>query len=105
MPVFAIGQYHPGDEGAKRRREADQAHQRGNTDYQRQRRRRVHLAQVRAGDVAEKRAGEEVGAADDSADDRDNQRRFLPGGHAVEQGRRFMTLCVSSQPRQGKHWQ
>ena len=80
VAVFAVRQYHAGDEGAKRGREADEVHQRGDADDEHQGGCGIDFAHARAGDVAQKRVREVVEGDDEADDDGEDDGRFEVGG-------------------------
>ena len=99
VAVFAVRQHHAGDEGAKRGREADEAHQRGDADDEHQGGGGIDFAHARAGDIAQKRMREIVKRHDKADDDGKDDGRFEVSGQPLEQ-RRFMAARAVRRRRQ-----
>ena len=99
VAVFTVRQYHAGDEGAKRGREADEAHQRGDADDEHQGGCGIDFAHARAGDVAQEGMREVVEGGDEADDDGKDGGRLDVAGQSFKQ-RRFMATRAVRRRRQ-----
>ena len=85
VPVFAAGQNHAGQEGAKRRRQSHRRHQQRDADHEAERGGDEDLAQAGHGDIAEDRPGQIGAGGDHHGDGRKRDQRHLPAGPTINQ--------------------
>ena len=104
MPEFGVGQNDARQERAKRWGQADHIHEHGDADHDEQGDGCINLAQVRAVDIAEHRAGEENPRQHHKRDSADGDEGDAPGREALNQrnpmmGRVLgMRICPGNGP-------
>ncbi len=97
MAIFAVGQHHPGEEGAESGRKPHRLHQHGDGDHQQQGGGDEDLPHMGLGDGTKHRPHQVMTTQHDAGDGRDYQQTMLPT--------RQLGAAIAGDWRHGQQWQ